>query len=93
MPLPPTANLYLTDYFTYSAFVDGSILFSGNELIEQRSLIIQKLKPSGEQDTSLAKCKSIVRYNGKYNTIVDVQFLEVESMSSGISINLSFWRN
>jgi hypothetical protein len=71
-----TANLYLTQIISHILpLTDGSILFSGNELIEQRSLIIQKLKPSGEQDTSFGENgKSIVRYNGKYNTIADVQF-------------------
>ena len=87
-----TANLYLTQIISHILpLTDGSILFSGNELIEQRSLIIQKLKPSGEQDTSFGENgKSIVRYNGKYNTIADVQFFGSRIYVFG-DINQSFF--
>jgi len=69
------ANLYLSQIINHILpLADGSVLVSGNELTEQRSLIIQKLMPNGEQDTSFGtNGKTVVHYNGKFNAINDVQ--------------------
>lgn len=69
-----TANLYLDLTITHLLpLEDGSLLVSGNELISQQSLIIQKLRPDGEQDNSFGEnSKTVVNYNGKFNAISDV---------------------
>lgn len=69
------ANLYLDLTITHLLPLEGgSLLVSGNEFISQQSLIIQKLKPNGEQDNSFGtNSKAVVNYNGKFNSISDVQ--------------------
>lgn len=66
-----SANLYLDLTTSHLlALDDGSLIVSGNEFVEQQSMIMYKLTPEGTQDNSFGSFgKTVVRYNGKYNTI------------------------